>query len=120
MTTIKDLAALIEGLREEISKLKAEITSKDTGPTDNTALESLGAKIIKELSDKMDKCECTERLKKELQEQPDKGKQIVSPDKQESSTPSSNFTRYSYPNWNVGNASLGSSGNPDALKWPPV
>lgn len=101
MTTLVTLERQIRELKELLLELNL-----------SNNIEIAAAKIIKDISDKIDKCDCTKELAKQLNE----NKEIVEiSDKEESNT---GLTKYSYPNHWVGNEELGSSKNPGSLKWP--
>ncbi|AAM53126.1 ORFIII [Mirabilis mosaic virus] len=120
MSTISELAVLIEELKKEVADLVTTVKdlAKDKSPeTDQNALKSLGAKIIKDISDKIDQCECTDKLFDRL-----KGKGSVIPTQQETPEVSegAKYQKYSWPNHNVGNPELGSSGVKNPVYWPPT
>ncbi len=77
---------------------------------------AIAAKIIKDLTDEMHKCHCNKEILDAIKNQE---KTLVP--KTQSSEPegtTSGLAKYTWPNYRVGNAELGSSGNPDALQWP--
>lgn len=86
----------------KIEELINDLIKKVDKLSTNENLEAVAAKIIKEVLDK----------KKD--DQPlmlNKHKEQISDEKRR-------FQKYSFPNFNVGNPSLGSSKSPNALKWP--
>ena len=92
------LPKLEELIRELIKKVEILSTNEN--------LEAIAAKIIKDVSDKIDNLDNKKQLEilveKTSQNHPSKRR----------------FQKYSFPNFNVGNPSLGSSKCPNALKWP--
>lgn len=93
MSSLLKLEDLIRELITKVEKLST-----------NENLEASAAKIIKDISEKIDKIE------------------EVRPKKVEQHNRTTNetekFQKYSFPNFNVGNPSLGSSKCPNALTWP--
>lgn len=92
-------------------------------------MEQIAAKIITDIANKIDKCECnkeiTELLKNKAGINRSKSAGDLPKDDQIQKTPKEPETkkpvqgwRYKWPNYNVGNAELGSSGNPKAMRWP--
>jgi len=82
---------------------------------DSENQNAIAAKIINEISNEMKKCHCN----KEILDAINQEKSLVP--KTQSSEPketTSGLAKYTWPNYGVGNAELGSSGNPDALQWP--
>ncbi|CAA29525.1 unnamed protein product [Figwort mosaic virus] len=110
--TLSEIRELIQSLTKTANEIKAMLERNSAGKP--TGIEEAAAKIIKDIGDKIDQCECTKKIEEMLDQKQNADTQIV-PTKQESS----GLVKYSYPNWNVGNEELGSSGNPNAVKWPP-
>jgi hypothetical protein len=104
-TTLAKLEDLLKDLHNKVDELR-----RNKGPEENDVLNVIAAKIIKDIGDKIDACECTKELVAELRKTPKK--------EPETTSRGSSFQRYSYPNFQVGNAGLGSSGNPNALTRP--
>lgn len=123
MSTIKELAILIESLKQDIAEMKVDLNTlgKNQNNTDKNNLEAIGAKIIKDLSDKIDKCECTDKLYDKLNQETTDPPRPVIPhgDQTPPSSQLTKYTRYSWPNERVGNPELGSSGAPNPVQWPP-
>jgi len=90
----------------KIDELVKDLIKKVDNLSTNEKLEAIAAKIIKDVSDKIDKIEKNKQLEilveNSSQEPPSKRR----------------FQKYSFPNFNVGNPSLGSSKCPNALQWP--
>nr|WNH14477.1 DNA-binding protein [Physostegia virginiana caulimovirus 2] len=112
MSTLVEIRELIL----ELTKMVEQILDTAGKPT---GIEEASAKIIKEISDEINKCTCTKKIEEMLKDKAsppaDKGKQVT--EYQPPQTTDS--PKYTFPNDNVGNAELGRSGNPDAVKWPP-
>nr|WNO44316.1 DNA binding protein [Dahlia common mosaic virus] len=117
LATIKEISDETLSLVKELLTMIKQIIDKPESSTQTELTEPIAAKIIKDISDKIDKCECTEKLKQELKD--GKDIQISNPNRTEETPSTGKLQKYSYPNWRVGNESLGSSGNPKALVWPP-
>ena len=82
----------------KIEELTRELVNKIEQLATKENLEAIAAKIIKEILEKLESQE-------PILEKPEEIRPKGSP-------------KYSFPNFNVGNESLGSSKNPNALKWP--
>lgn len=85
-------------------------------------VEASSAKVINDITSEMKKCSCNKEILDALQNlgsKKDPETRIVT---KEDETPRnkspSALHRYSFPNDHVGNAELGSSGNPNALVFP--
>ena len=110
MTSIAELGKMVSQLEEKIDNLiiKVDQTFKPSVTTEQ--MEVIAAKIIFEIQNEIQNCSCNQEVLEQLKNLPTPDVKI-GPDY-------SGLKKYSFPNWNVGNASLGSSGNPKALKWP--
>nr|ABW81761.1 DNA binding protein [Dahlia mosaic virus-Holland] len=115
LATIKEISDETLSLVKELLTMIKQIIDRPKSSTQTELTEPIAAKIIKDISDKIDKCECAEKLKQELKA--GKDMQVSKPEEPENLP--KRIQKYSYPNWGVGNESLGSSGNPKALEWPP-
>ena len=93
MTTLVKLEELVKDLIKKVDNLST-----------NESLEATAAKIIKDVSDKID-----EKIN---------SKPSVTEKQKEKIFNEKSFQKYSFPNFNVGNPSLGSSKSPNALTWP--
>lgn len=93
MTTLLKLEELVKDLIRKVESLST-----------NENLEATAAKIIKDVSDKIDERMDSKTFMLEKQ------KEKINDEK--------SFQKYSFPNFNVGNPSLGSSKSPNALSWP--
>nr|AGR88237.1 DNA binding protein [Dahlia mosaic virus] len=85
----------------KIEEMIKELIKKVDALSTNDNLEVIAAKIIKDVSDIIDnKAFVFEKQKEKIKIEEKR------------------FQKYSFPNFNVGNPSLGSSKSPNALKWP--
>ncbi|AEL30039.1 DNA binding protein [Dahlia common mosaic virus] len=116
LATIKEISDETLSLVKELLTMIKQIIDKPESSIQTELTEPIAAKIIKDISDKIDKCECAEKLKQELKA--GKDMQVSKPEDPEKPS-TKGFQNYSYPNWGVGIESLRSSGNPKALEWPP-
>ena len=79
-------------------------------------IEAAAAKIITELKSVIHDCPCNKEILDALRQEPSRGKEIIIPDDIPRNTKGS--LKYSYPNFNVGNAEMGTGKNPGSLSWP--
>lgn len=120
---------------EQIELIQKQLEDIQNRLRDNSNLEATAAKIITDLTveindchckteiadlqrqifEKIEQCECTQPLR-EMMEQLLKTKVDTAPPPPVKTT--SKLKKYSYPNFDVGNAELGSSANPKPMKWP--
>lgn len=121
--SLPELGKRIDALKEtvdEILRLVKNQSKEKSSMSESSDLEAVAAKIIKEISDKISDCPCNKEIIEEIRkEKPNKNNDIIpkeparEPRKDQYDGP-----KYSWPNYNVGNEELGSSGNPNALEWP--
>ncbi|AFP95348.1 DNA-binding protein [Soybean Putnam virus] len=99
----------VKRLAEQIEKLLE---------SSKTIVEASSAKVIQDITSKLEECHCNKEILDALKSHDSKEKpetQIVNSDKSPST---SSLQKYSFPNEYVGNAELGSSGNPNAIVFP--
>lgn len=112
-------------LKQELERVKNLVTQVEKLlESSKSIVEASAAKVIQDLTAEMQKCPCNkeilEAIKAQKPEQPPKDQVVSKDDNQEDQKPSlQSLRKYSFPNWNVGNAELGSSGNPNAIRFPP-
>ncbi|CAA28358.1 unnamed protein product [Carnation etched ring virus] len=100
-------------IESKIDQILAKIGST---PDESSNLESVAAKIISDLTKEMKECHCN----KEIVEILNKDKAIIPSPEQDSIQKRLSEPQYTFPNFDVGNEGMGSSTNPNALKWPPT
>nr|BBD88601.1 DNA-binding protein [Carnation etched ring virus] len=100
-------------IESKIDQILAKIGST---PDDSSNLESVAAKIISDLTKEMKECHCN----KEIVELLNKETAVVASPTKDSSKQVLSNPQYTFPNFDVGNDGMGSSTNPNALKWPPT
>ncbi|ACB69771.1 virion-associated protein [Eupatorium vein clearing virus] len=121
MTTIVELGAKLDALSQKVNELLKE---KQVDKT-----ESAAAKIIKDLSDRIEKdkqelisliksCPCGRHDDPKTPPEPTK-KGPEEPGTSKDPNPPKPVIPYSYPNWNVGDEAYGSSKGPNPPSWPP-
>ena len=102
----------VKRLAEQIEKLLE---------SSKTIVEASSAKVIQDITSKLEECHCNKEILDALKSHDSKEKpeiQIVNSDKSPSTSSTSSLQKYSFPNDYVGNAELGSSGNPNAIVFP--
>lgn len=100
---VRDVEYLLDGqkkIHENIDQILARIGTPTPG---NQNLEAVAAKIINDISDKIDKCDCNKEIKELLAQS---NEVTPFPDTKEKAAP---FLKYSFQNYFVGNEELGSS-----------
>lgn len=100
-------------LESKIDQVLAKIGSSSA---DSLNLESVAAKIISDLTKEMKECHCN----KEIVELLNKNKALIPSPELDSNQKKLSEPQYTFPNFEVGNEGMGSSTNPNALKWPPT
>nr|CAH25728.1 DNA binding protein [Carnation etched ring virus]CAH68827.1 DNA-binding protein [Carnation etched ring virus] len=100
-------------IESKIDQILAKIGST---PEESSNLESVAAKIISDLTKEMKECHCN----KEIVEILNKDKAIIPSPERDSIQKKLSEPQYTFPNFDVGNEGMGSSTNPNALKWPPT
>ncbi|QED42843.1 putative DNA-binding protein [Isatis caulimovirus A] len=120
MANLSQIQKEVSQVYEEILKLRNEqksfleqVVNKPTNESND--LNAIAAKIINDISKIIESCPCNKEILEALGKQPDK-QLVTQPEIKTAPTVSSG--KYSYPNFGVGNEELGSSGNPNAMKWP--
>nr|BCW03859.1 DNA-binding protein [Cauliflower mosaic virus] len=115
--------ANLNQIQKEVSEILSDQKSIKTdiktildklGNQNQESLEAVAAKIVNDITKIIKDCPCNKEILEALGKQPEK--QLVEKPKELGKAP--NFKKYTYPNYGVGNAELGSSGNPNALTWP--
>lgn len=110
---LNDLNPKIDRLFELLSKFEEQVETLNQNTSDPHAI---AAKVINDISDKIDEKDCCDKILEAIKSKQGTGQELIP----KAPEPSANRFKYSFPNWNVGNANLGSSVDPDALVWPPV
>lgn len=112
----KKLASLepkVDELLELLKKFTSLVEKLNKQASDP---EAIAAKIISDLSKKIDDKDCCKEIIQEIRNNKPK-------DKDDKTNPlvilePNSGPKYTFPNFLVGNANLGSSGDPEALTWP--
>lgn len=119
---IKEILKAIQALTDFMNEIKSERQE----PSDNE--EAIAAKIIKEVKDdaaintklildKISECPCNQEIIDAIGNQ--KGLEVVSPEGKGKEVSTQTWpVKYKFPNFSVGNKSLGESANPNSMQWP--
>lgn len=118
MSNLKELNEMLSQVKELVKQTELLLEkSKDI-------VEASAAKVITDITAELKKCQCNKEILDTLKDlkisesQPDK--QIIKKDDDSQAVKSTfQLEKYTFPNFNVGNADLGSSGNPNPVKYPP-
>ncbi|ALD49088.1 ORF3 [Atractylodes mild mottle virus] len=114
--SLKEVSEVLEKIKKLVEQTEALLEKS------KEIVEASAAKVINDITAKLEKCQCNKEILdalKEIKGEPSKELAVTGKDDPKGKSKSFPLEKYSFPNYRVGNAELGSSGNPNAVVYPP-
>lgn len=108
-------------IKQELERIKDLVNQVEKLlESSKSVVEASAAKVIKDITAEMQKCPCNKEILDALKSTKPESSAIVKSDEPQTSQPqTSRQWKYNFPNYNVGNPELGSSGREKPFTWPP-